>query len=253
MTWFTDLMAARSSDQKRLACLIDPDDLPSGRAWGTFLDQLELSPVTDVFVGGSLLTRRGVGAVLGAIRERFRGPIVLFPGSPDQVVAGADAVLFLSLISGRNADYLIGRHVESGMRIRRLGMEVVPTGYLLVGDGPHTTASYVTQTAPIPAGKPGIAAATAVAGEMLGLRAMYLDAGSGAGHPVPVSAIEAVREHTAAPIIVGGGLNDAAKIRAAWAAGADVAVVGTAIERRPTDLAWLPNPERFSASSNPIR
>ncbi len=247
MTWFDQIR----NGQKRLACLIDPDDLPTGRAWGTFLDRLEASPVTDVFIGGSLLTQRNVGSMMGAIRDRFSGPIVLFPGSPDQVVAGADAVLFLSLISGRNADYLIGRHVESGMRIRRLGMEVIPTGYLLVGDGPLTTASYISHSLPIPASKPGIVAATAVAGEMLGLRAMYLDAGSGAGHPVPLAAIEQVREHTAAPIIVGGGLNDAASIRAAWAAGADVAVVGTAIERKPEDLAWLPDP--VSASSNPIR
>lgn len=245
MTWHDQLC----SGGKRLACLIDPDDLPAGSAWRAFLDRLEDSPVTDVFVGGSLLTRRGVGSVLQAVRERFSGPVVLFPGSPDQVVPGADAVLFLSLISGRNPDYLIGRHVESGMRIRRMGMEVVPTGYLLIGDGPLTTASYVSNTLPIPAGKPQIVAATAVAGEMLGLRTMYLDAGSGAGAPVPVAAIAAVREHTSGPILVGGGLNDAASIRAAWAAGADVAVVGTALERRPDDLAWLPNP--ISASSNP--
>lgn len=188
--------------------------------------------------------------MMQGVRERFSGPIVLFPGSPEQVVGGADAVLFLSLISGRNADYLIGRHVESGMRIRKLGMEVVPTGYLLIGDGPLTTASYISHTLPIPAHKPEITAATAVAGEMLGLNTMYLDAGSGAGQPVPVSAIAGVREFTEAPIIVGGGLNDAASIRAAWSAGADVAVVGTAIERRPDDLAWLPDP--VSASSNPI-
>ena len=251
MSWFEHVQADRAAGRKRLACLIDPDDLLTGRAWTDFLDRLEQSAVTDVFVGGSLLTHRGVGGLLSSIRDRFSGPVVLFPGSPEQVVGGADAVLFLSLISGRNADYLIGRHVESGMRIRRLGMEVVPTGYLLIGDGPLTTASYISHSLPIPGAKPAIATATAVAGEMLGLRAMYLDAGSGAGRPVPVAAIAGVREHTSAPVIVGGGLNDAAGIRAAWAAGADVAVVGTAIERRPLDLAWLPDP--LNASSNPIR
>jgi len=129
-------------------------------------------------------------------------------------------------------------------------MEVIPTGYLIVGDAPLTTASYITHTLPIPAQKPGIVSATAVAGEMLGLQLMYLDAGSGAGKPVPLAAIEAVKHETVCPIIVGGGLNNAADIQAAWHAGADVVVVGNAIEQRPQDLAWLPCP--VNANSNPI-
>lgn len=242
MNWLSTLKADQLAGRKRLAALIDPDDLPAGGAWHAMLDALDLSPITDVFIGGSLLVRRDVGDMLSAVRKRVSRALVLFPGEPDQVVAGADAVLFLTLISGRNPELLIGKHVAAGMRIRKLNLEVVPTGYLLIGDGPLTTATYISQTLPIPTGKPSIAAATAVAGEMLGLQVIYLDAGSGAGQPIPCSAIAAVREQVNCPIIVGGGLNDAASIRAAWGAGADLVVVGTAIERNPNDLTWLPDP-----------
>lgn len=238
-------MDDRARGQKRLAALIDPDDLPAGAAWQDFLRLLDRSPITDVFIGGSLLTHRDVKDMLGTVRKRVSRPIVLFPGEPDQVVPGADAVLFLSLISGRNPDLLIGKHVAAGMRIRRMNMEIVPTGYMLVGDGPLTTAAYMSQTLPIPAEKPQIAVATAVAGEMLGLKAIYLDAGSGAGHAIPVNVLEAIREQIDCPVIVGGGINDAASIRAAWNAGADVVVVGTAIEKSPSDLSWLPDPSAF--------
>lgn len=250
MNWLSTLNADQLAGRKRLAALIDPDDLPAGGAWHSLLDALKASPVTDIFIGGSLLVRRDVRDMLGAVRKRVDRPIVLFPGEPDQVVPGADALLFLSLISGRNPELLIGKHVASAMRIRKMNLEVVPTGYMLVGDGPLTTAAYISQTLPIPAGKPNIVAATAVAGEMLGLQVVYLDAGSGAGHPVPCSAIEAVRAQVDCPIIVGGGLNDAASIRAAWGAGADLVVVGTAIERKPSDLTWLPDPSLQNAHSS---
>ena len=227
------------------AALLDPDDLPVGRDWVRFLDALEASPITDIFIGGSLLNRRQVKDVLHPLRDRFQNRLTIFPGSPDQVTAGADNVLFLSLISGRNPDFLIGRHVESAMRIRQMGMEVVPTGYILVGDGPLTTAAYISQTSPIPSQKPQIVAATAVAGEMLGLKLLFLDAGSGAGESVPVAVISAVRTSTFVPLIVGGGIRDAAGIQAAWHAGADLVVIGQAIEQRPNDLSWLPDPKDY--------
>ncbi len=185
--------------------------------------------------------------MMQSIRERFSGKITIFPGSPDQVISGADAVLFLSLISGRNPDLLIGRHVESAMRIRRLRIETIPTGYLLIGDGPLTTAAYMSQTIPIPTSKPEIAVATAVAGEMLGLRVMFVDAGSGASQPVPLKTIASIRNQTTCPLIVGGGLNDAPSIEAAWQAGADLVVIGSAIENKPEDLNWLPNPAAFQS------
>ncbi len=146
MSWLENLERDQTAGNKRLAALLDPDDLPSGREWLRFLDRLQNSAVTDVFIGGSLLIKQNVADIIQSVRDRFDGPITIFPGAPDQVVKGADALLFLSLISGRNPDLLIGRHVEAAMRIRRLGLEVVPTGYMLFGDGPLTTASYMSQT-----------------------------------------------------------------------------------------------------------
>lgn len=242
MSWIDQLKHDQRMGNKRLAALLDPDDLPTGRDWTRFMDGLNASPVTDVFIGGSLLTSRNVKDVLQSLRAHYRGRVTLFPGSPEQVTPGADAVLFLTLISGRNPDLLIGRHVESGMRIRAMGMDVVPTGYMLIGDGPLTTAAYMSNSLPIPQAKTQIAVATAVAGEMLGLRALFLDAGSGAGHPISPSMLNAVRQAVQCPIIVGGGLRDAAGIEAAWQAGADIVVVGHAIERRPFQLDWLPVP-----------
>ena len=247
MTWLEQLQSDSLNGTKRLATLLDPDDLPSGRAWHALIDRIEASPVTDIFIGGSLLIRNNVSDMMQSIRERFSGKITIFPGSPDQVISGADAVLFLSLISGRNPDLLIGRHVESAMRIRRLRIETIPTGYLLIGDGPLTTAAYMSQTIPIPSSKPEIAVATAVAGEMLGLRVMFVDAGSGASQPVPLTASASIRNQTTCPLIVGGGLNDAPSIEAAWQAGADLVVIGSAIENKPEDLNWLPNPAAFQS------
>lgn len=247
MTWLEQLQSDSLSGTKRLAALLDPDGLPSGRSWYALIDRIEASPVTDIFIGGSLLIRNNVSDMMQSIRERFSGKITIFPGSPDQVISGADAVLFLSLISGRNPDLLIGRHVESAMRIRRLRIETIPTGYLLIGDGPLTTAAYMSQTIPIPTSKPEIAVATAVAGEMLGLRVMFVDAGSGASQPVPLKTIASIRNQTTCPLIVGGGLNDAPSIEAAWQAGADLVVIGSAIENKPEDLNWLPNPAAFQS------
>jgi putative glycerol-1-phosphate prenyltransferase len=249
MSWLKNLENDQSLGKKRLAALLDPDDLPSGREWLRFLDRLENSAVTDVFVGGSLLIKHNVSDIMQSVRERFSGPITIFPGAPDQVTKGADALLFLSLISGRNPELLIGRHVEAAMRIRKLGLEIVPTGYMLFGNGPLTTASYMSQTLPIPLDKTEIAAATAVAGEMLGLRVMFTDAGSGASQSVTASIIAAIKENTVCPLIVGGGFKDAASVLAAWNAGADVVVIGNAIEKQPGDLSWLPDPSGFSEAS----
>ena len=251
MSWLHDLQHDQQTGRKRLAALLDPDDLPTGRDWTRFMDGLNASPITDIFVGGSLLTARNVKDILHSLRAHYKGRVTLFPGSPEQVTPGADAVLFLSLISGRNPDLLMGRHVESGMRIREMGMDVVPTGYMLIGDGPLTTAAYMSHSLPIPSAKKEIAVATAVAGEMLGLGALFLDAGSGAQQGISPSTIRAVRDAVDCPIIIGGGICDAAGIEAAWQAGADLVVIGHAIESRPFQLDWLPHPEAFSMQSNP--
>jgi putative glycerol-1-phosphate prenyltransferase len=169
--------------------------------------------------------------------------VVLFPGSVTQLSAHVDAVLFLSLISGRNPELLIGQHVVAAPRIKALQLEAVPTGYLLIDGGKPTTASYISNTQPIPANKAGIAAATALAGELLGLRCIYIDAGSGAANPVPIEMIRAVREACSLPLIVGGGIRSRAQADAAYAAGADLLVIGTAIEEEPEMIAeFLPRP-----------
>ncbi len=150
-----------------------------------------------------------------------------------QVEATADAILLLSLISGRNADFLIGQHVVAAPLIKQSKLEVLPTGYLLVDCGKQTTASYISNTTPLPYDKPAIAAATAMAGEMLGLKLMYLDGGSGAMAPVHADMIKAVKRSVGCPLIVGGGINPEAKALTALSAGADVIVVGTGIESNP--------------------
>ena len=131
---------------------------------------------------------------------------MLFPGSPDQITPKADALLYLSLISGRNPELLIGQHVISAPFVKQSGLEIIPVGYMLIDGGTPTTVSYISNTNPIPSNKNDIAACTAMAGEMLGLKVTYMDAGSGAKNPIPASMIQQVAKHTGTPIIVGGCL-----------------------------------------------
>ena len=158
-------------------------------------------------------------------------PVVLFPGSPEQVTEHADVLLFLSLVSGRNADLLIGRHVEAAPLIMAMDIETIATAYLLVGDGPLTTAAYITQTLPIPSAKPELAVATASAAVLLGMQAIYLDAGSGAANSIPTEVVSAVSNAVDVPIIVGGGIRDFEGMERVWAAGADLVVLGTVLEK----------------------
>ncbi len=165
--------------------------------------------------------------------------MVLFPGNSLHIEPTADAILFLSLISGRNPEFLIGQHVIAAPLLRKSGLEVLPTGYMLVDSGAQTTVSYISGTMPLPADKPGVAACTAMAGEMLGLQLMYLDAGSGARRPVSPDMIAAVRSVVDVPIIVGGGINSGEKAYNALKAGADLIVVGNGIEQDPDLLPQL--------------
>ena len=224
---------AKSSGRKLLAVLIDPDFGTDEAALEHTVQNACMAKADLLFVGGSLLTTTRFDRCVQRVKELSDRPVVLFPGSPAQLSGHADAVLFLSLISGRNPELLIGHHVTAAPTIKALGLEAVPTGYMLVDGARPTTVSYVSQTLPIPHDKPGIAAATALAGELLGLRAMYLDTGSGAQRTVHPSMIAAVSKAVKLPLIVGGGIRDAATARALCAAGADVLVVGTAFEQDP--------------------
>ncbi len=227
------ITTARREGKKLLSVLIDPD-------FGTDEARLErtvqnacMARADLIFVGGSLLTTSLFDRCVEKVRAISDRPVVLFPGSPAQLSRHADAVLFLSLISGRNPELLIGHHVTAAPTIKALGIEAIPTGYMLVDGGKQTTVSYVSQTVPIPHDKPGIAAATALAGELLGLRTIYMDTGSGADRSVSTEMIAKVRATVDLPIIVGGGIREAAKACELCKAGADVVVVGTAFESDP--------------------
>ena len=240
------LSAARRRGERLLAVLIDPDK-GHGMPWSEDNAQNGAEHQTqpaiaaaaeagvDLFlVGGSLVMADALAATIASIRRLSpTTPIVLFPGSIAQVHPSADALLFLSLISGRNAEMLIGNHVLAAPMVRASGLEVLPTGYMLVDGGRPTTVSYISNTQPLPNDKPDIAAATAMAGEMLGLKLLYLDAGSGAANSVPTSIIKAVASVTESPLVVGGGIRTAAAAEAAWEAGATVVVIGNALEKSP--------------------
>jgi len=224
---------AKGSQRKLLAVLIDPDFGQNEAVLERTVQNACMAKADLLFVGGSLLTTASFDRCVERVKSLSDRPVVLFPGSPAQLSRHADAVLFLSLISGRNPELLIGHHVTAAPSIKALGLEAIPTGYMLVDGGRPTTVSYVSQTLPIPHDKPGIAAATALAGELLGLRAIYMDTGSGAQRTVSPAMIAAVRKAVNVPLIVGGGIRDEATARALCEAGADVLVVGTAFEQDP--------------------
>jgi len=216
--------------------LIDPDFGQDEARLEHTVQRACMAKADLIFVGGSLLTTAAFDRCVRRVKEWSDRPVVLFPGSPAQLSSHADAVLFLSLISGRNPELLIGHHVTAAPMVKALGIEAVPTGYMLVDGGKPTTVSYVSQTLPIPHDKPGIAAATALAGSYLGLRTIYLDTGSGAQRTVSPAMISAVRTQVDLPIIVGGGIRDVGTARALCEAGADVLVVGTAFEEDPEHI-----------------
>lgn len=213
-----------------MAILLDPDRLTPGEELDKLMDLINNTAIDFIFIGGSLITDSGFNDCVKHVKMNSKVPVVLFPGSVTQLTPHVDAVLFLSLISGRNPELLIGQHVIASPIIRELNLEAISTGYMLVDCGKPTTASYMSGSLPLPYDKPGIAAATAHAGELLGMRCMYLDGGSGAAKPVSQAMIAAVRKSTTVPLIVGGGMKSAQEVRDAFESGADIAVIGTAIE-----------------------
>lgn len=223
----------KEANQKALAILIDPDNL-SNELLKEQVEQAKASNVDFFFVGGSMIADDCLEETLSFIKGNCDIPIVIFPGSVYQVSPQADAILFLSLISGRNADLLIGKQVLAAPLVKKSGIEVMPTGYMLVDGGKPTTASYVSNSFPIPNDKPKIAAVTASAGELLGLRLNFLDAGSGAKTKVSAEMIKATTKGSNNPLIVGGGIKDANGAKEAWDAGATVVVIGNAVESNPS-------------------
>lgn len=229
---YQDWSAARSNGEKKFVVLIDPDKLRL-RELEKVIDLAVMGGVDYFFIGGSLVVNDMLDSVLKSIREKCPIPMVLFPGNSFQLSYRADALLFLSLISGRNAELLIGKHVVAAPFLKMSPLEIIPTGYMLIDGGIQTTVQYMSNTTPIPSNKEDIAVCTAMAGEMLGLKMMYLDAGSGAVKPVPAAMVEAVSGAINIPLIVGGGIKTPEKIAENLKSGADIVVVGNAIEGRP--------------------
>jgi phosphoglycerol geranylgeranyltransferase len=231
-TVLTQFQALRSQQRKGFAVLIDPDNV-SAQQCALLAQQCGDSSVDFIFFGGSLMVSNHVDECLQAIKTETNIPVALFPGSPNQVSSYADALLYLSLISGRNPDLLIGQHVVSAPMVRASGLEVISTGYMVVDGGAPTTVSYMSGSFPIPHDKNDIAVCTAMAGEMQGKHVIYMDAGSGAKRPISTSMIAKVRANIQLPIIVGGGITDAEKAYDNCKHGADIIVVGNAIEKDP--------------------
>jgi putative glycerol-1-phosphate prenyltransferase len=215
------------SGRKGLAWLIDPDDIHSPLLFEEQVREAVELKIDFFFLGGSLIQQNTVGEIIRFIKSISEQiPVVIFPGNSLQFSPLADAILFLSLISGRNPDLLIGQHVSVAPILDKSQVEVLPTGYMLVDGGQTTSVHYISQTIPLPNHHPELAVATALAGHFLGLQYFYLDAGSGAPHPVSSELIKAVKKKIKSPLMVGGGLNSVEKIRIAFESGADLVVLG---------------------------
>jgi phosphoglycerol geranylgeranyltransferase len=233
MPVYQSLLDKKKSGYKSFAVLIDPDKVNTSSLLETVRLAIE-AKVDYIFAGGSLVISDHLDACIRQIKEACSIPVLLFPGSPSQISKQADALLYLSLISGRNADYLIGQHVISAPFVKSSGLEIIPTGYMVIDGGAATTVSYISNASPVPADKPDIAMCTAMAGEMLGMKLIYMDAGSGAKKAISEAMISTVAAHIDVPLIVGGGIRDAEKAYLNCKAGADVIVVGNAIEKDPS-------------------
>jgi putative glycerol-1-phosphate prenyltransferase len=230
MKIYKKIIVDKKANKKSFALLIDPDKQNEKQLLAIIKKAKKVN--TDYFfVGGSLLTSDSLDLCLNTIKKNSNIPTVLFPGNAMQVNNKADGILFLSLISGRNADMLIGKQVITAPILKHSSLEVLPTGYMLVDSGKPTTVSYMSNTIPIPADKETVAVCTAMAGEMLGLKLIFMDGGSGAKTPISEVMIKAVRKSIDVPLIIGGGISSGEKAIANCNAGADIIVVGNAIEK----------------------
>lgn len=244
-----DIQKKKSLGIKSLAVLIDPDAAKI-KHLETTLRLAEANKVDYLFLGGSLILKDRMDECIKRIREWTTIPVVLFPGNPQQLDSRADALLFLSLLSGRNAEFLIGKQVEAAMRVQASNLEVLSTAYLLIDGGQSNSAAYISQTLPIPRNKPDIALATAMAGQLLNMQLLYLDAGSGARYPVSAQMVSALYPAIHMPVIVGGGIRNTETAEGLLRAGADMLVVGNALEDHPE---WLGELAACVHSQSPIR
>jgi putative glycerol-1-phosphate prenyltransferase len=209
--------------------LIDPDKLPIDKT-SIFVNHCVKSGVDGFLIGGSLMINGDLDASIKEVKKNCDLPIIIFPGSVNQISKNADAILFISLISGRNAEHLIGKHVLAAPILKKFDLEAISTGYILIESGQTTTAEYMSESKPIPRNKPEIATATALAGEYLGMKLIYLEGGSGAENSVPLKIIEEVSKNVSVPVIVGGGIRTPNEAREKVNAGAKIIISGNLFE-----------------------
>ena len=226
---YNNILKSKTNNEKLLAILLDPDKINLSNI-ETLTNKINQSPATNVFIGGSTFEGNHLDELIIQIKENCDLPIVLFPGNPSQISDKADAVLFLTLISGRNPDYLIEHQVNAVPILQQTNLEVISTGYILIESGTETAVERVSKTKPLSRENPEYILQTAQAGEMLGNKLIYLEAGSGANYAVPEKIIKLVSQNIQIPLIVGGGIVDLQGIQNAYDSGADLVVIGTAFE-----------------------
>lgn len=231
---YASILQNIANGKKMLAVLIDPDKCTNEHLQ-TLIPLLKEHTPNFIFVGGSQL-KISFSNLIETFKKEINIPVVLFPGDVTQFSPNADALLFISLISGRNAEYLISQHVNAAIPIKKSGLEVIPTGYILIDGAKKSAVEYISNTQPIPRDKNDIALATALAGELLGMKTIYLEAGSGANMPVPLEMIQHVKSQISVPLIVGGGIKNNAQLQAAYHAGADLVVIGNVLETEPEKI-----------------
>lgn len=231
---YRQILVNREKGIKMLAILIDPEKC-HGRNLAAIIAALKVSPPDFVFIGGSHAVK-SLDNLIEVIKEEVDTCIILFPGDASQFSEKADAMLYLSLLSGRNPEYLIGQHIKSATAIFESGIEVIPTAYLLIDGGKISSVEYISNTSAIPTDKKEIARSTAIAGELLGMRLTYLEAGSGANNTVPTDMISYVRSTISSPLIVGGGITSTKVLENIFNAGADIVVVGNIFEENPSKM-----------------
>ncbi len=238
---YQNIVKQKGLNHKSLAILLDPEKW-SDELKEKVVSQFEHALPDYVFIGGSSKSI-STNSLLDDLKE-FDIPKILFPGDASQFSPQADAILFLSLLSGRNADYLIGQHVHSALKIKKSGVEVISTGYILIDGGKNSAVQKVSKTSPIPVSEIKLVVSTAIAGELLGMKAIYLEAGSGALQSVPSNIIQAVKKEISIPLIVGGGIRTSEALNSAYQAGADIVVIGNYFEEKPEEIKNFLNQQR---------
>ena len=226
---YNNILKSKANKEQRLAILLDPDKIDLNIA-EVLIQKIIQSPATYIFIGGSLVENNILDELILKIKQKCALPIVLFPGNPSQISDKADAILFLSLISGRNPDFLIEHQVKAAPILKQTQLEIISTGYILIESGTETAVQRVSKTNPLDRNNSDLALATAQAGEMLGNKLIYLEAGSGAKQAVPLEMIRKISQNIEIPLLVGGGIIDLQGIQKAYDSGADLVVIGTAFE-----------------------